>query len=121
MYTLVARFITKALVLLSQNPWYLLPPKTMTSLMDDPLVPDSSNSVAAVANPGKGEAVVTDDDKCRDVEEGKGADACDVIEGTACWSKNACDVVDVPENDNIRWINVTSFKPSWHILLSQGS
>ena len=33
---IVTHFSTKALVLLSQNPRYPLPPKTVTSLMDDP-------------------------------------------------------------------------------------
>ena len=33
----VTRFITKALVLSSQNPWPPPPPKTVTSFMDDPL------------------------------------------------------------------------------------
>ena len=33
---IVTRFITKAFVLSSQNPWYPLPPKALTSFMGDP-------------------------------------------------------------------------------------
>ncbi len=41
---IVTHFITKALVLSSQKPLYPLPPKAVTSFMNDPLLESSSST-----------------------------------------------------------------------------